>query len=85
MPIAILLNTKGTAIRTDDMENGKIFLEKGQKLCLTAEECLGTPSDRAKHLEEIGETQGTFYANPNNLALVMQRKKKYMEKQFKGI
>lgn len=40
---------------------------------------------RAKHLEEIGETQGTFYANPENLATVAARRKEYNTIQFKGI
>lgn len=43
MPIAILLDTKGPEIRTGDMENGKIFLKKGQQLRLTPRACLGTP------------------------------------------
>lgn len=43
MPIAILLDTKGPEIRTGDMENGKIFLKKGQPLRLTPRACLGTP------------------------------------------
>lgn len=40
---------------------------------------------RAKHLEEIGETQGTFYANPENLATVANRRKVYNAIKFKGI
>ncbi|MDD6612038.1 MAG: pyruvate kinase [Clostridiales bacterium] len=43
LPIAILLDTKGPEIRTGDMENGKIFLKKGQQLRLTPRTCLGTP------------------------------------------
>ncbi len=40
---------------------------------------------RAKHLDEIGETQGSFYANPDNLKLVQEKRKKYVEKKFKTI
>ena len=43
LPIAILLDTKGPEIRTGDMENGKIYLKKGQMLRLTPRVCLGTP------------------------------------------
>ncbi len=40
---------------------------------------------RARHLDEIGETQGGFFANPENLATVRERSKKYIEKKYKGI
>ncbi len=40
---------------------------------------------RARHLEEIGATQGGFYSNPENMKLVQQKLKKYKEKQFKSI
>ncbi len=40
---------------------------------------------RARHLEEIGETQGSFYANPENLQKVQQLKAKYTAKEFKTI
>ena len=44
-----------------------------------------TVPGRAKHLEEIGETQGSFYANPENLKRVAELKAKYVEKKFKTI
>lgn len=44
-----------------------------------------TVAGRAKHLEEIAQTQGTFYGNPENLKLVKERKAKYIEKKFKAI
>ena len=44
-----------------------------------------TVPGRAKHLEEIGETQGTFYANPENLKKVAELKTRYTEKKFKTI
>lgn len=44
-----------------------------------------TVAGRAKHLEEIAQTQGTFYGNPENLKLVQERKMKYMNKKFKAI
>ncbi len=44
-----------------------------------------TVAGRAKHLEEIGQTQGGFYADPEKQELVKQRLEKYKNKQFKGI
>ena len=44
-----------------------------------------TVEGRAKHLEEIGVTQGGFFANPENFAIVNEKKKRYTQKQFKGI
>lgn len=44
-----------------------------------------TVEGRAKHLEEIAQTQGTFYGNPENLELVRKRKEKYINKKFKTI
>lgn len=44
-----------------------------------------TVAGRAKHLEEITETQGGFFADSNNMRLVQERLVKYKEKQFQGI
>ena len=44
LPIALLLDTKGPEIRTGDMQDGKIFLKKGEQISLTPRACLGTPS-----------------------------------------
>lgn len=44
LPIALLLDTKGPEIRTGDMQDGKIFLKKGEQLRLTPRACLGTPN-----------------------------------------
>lgn len=44
-----------------------------------------TVPGRAKHLEEIGETQGSFYANPETVGRAMAIRQKYVEKKFKGI
>ena len=44
-----------------------------------------TVAGRAKHLEEIGHTEGGFYAEPKNLKAVQERVRKYKNKQFKGI
>ena len=44
LPIALLLDTKGPEIRTGDMQDGKIFLKKGEQIRLTPRTCLGTPS-----------------------------------------
>ena len=40
---------------------------------------------RARHLEEIGHTEGGFYADPENLKLVQERLQKYKNKQFKSV
>ena len=44
-----------------------------------------TVAGRAKHLEEIAQTQGGFFSDPAKIQLVQQRKQKYVEKKFKGI
>ena len=44
-----------------------------------------TVEGRAKHLQEIGETQGGFFADPEKQKLVAERKQKYLNMQFKGI
>ena len=44
-----------------------------------------TVKGRALHLDEIGETQGGFYANPENVKTANERLEKYKNKQFKGI
>lgn len=44
LPIALLLDTKGPEIRTGDMQDGKIFLKKGEQIRLTPRACLGTPN-----------------------------------------
>ena len=44
LPIALLLDTKGPEIRTGDMQDGKIFLKKGEQIRLTPRACRGTPS-----------------------------------------
>ena len=44
LPIALLLDTKGPEIRTGDMQDGKIFLKKGEQIRLAPRACLGTPN-----------------------------------------
>lgn len=44
-----------------------------------------TVRGRALHLDEIGETQGGFYGNPENVKKVNERLEKYKNKQFKGL
>lgn len=44
-----------------------------------------TVAGRAKHLEEIAETQGGFFANPDNMKLVKERLQKYKDKTFKAV
>lgn len=40
---------------------------------------------RAKHLEEIAQTQGGFFSDPEKMRLVQERKAYYMKKTFPGI
>ena len=44
-----------------------------------------TVEGRAKHLEEIGHTQGGFFENPENREIVGKKILRYKEKNFKGI
>ncbi len=44
-----------------------------------------TVKGRALHLDEIGETQGGFFMNPEAVAEANRRKMKYINKVFKGI
>ena len=40
-PIGIFIDLQGPKIRVSKFKDGKIFLNQGQKFCLTIEECLG--------------------------------------------
>lgn len=40
---------------------------------------------RAKHLEEIAQTQGGFFSDPEKIKLVQEKKAACMKKTFKGI
>ena len=40
-PVACLLDTKGPEIRIKTFEKGKIYLERGQKFCLTTRDVTG--------------------------------------------
>ena len=44
-----------------------------------------TVAGRAKHLEEIAQTQGGFFSDPEKIKLVQERKQKFVNKTFKGI
>ena len=44
-----------------------------------------TVAGRAKHLEEIAETQGGFFADPENMKIVKERLQKYKDKTFKTV
>ena len=44
-----------------------------------------TVEGRAKHLVEIGHTQGGFFRNPDNMTIVKERLQKYKDKQFATI
>lgn len=40
---------------------------------------------RAKHLEEIAQTQGGFFSDPEKIKQVQERKAVYAQKTFQGI
>lgn len=44
-----------------------------------------TVAGRAKHLEEIAQTQGGFFSDPEKIKLVQERKAAYAQKTFQGI
>lgn len=44
-----------------------------------------TVAGRARHLEEIAHTQGGFFANPENMKTVNEKKMKYVSRSFKTI
>lgn len=44
-----------------------------------------TVAGRALHLEEIAETQGGFFKNPENREIVGKKITRYKEKKFKGL
>ena len=44
-----------------------------------------TVEGRARHLEEIGHTQGGFYADPKNRQIVQERLEKYKNKTFPSV
>ena len=44
-----------------------------------------TVAGRAKHLEEIAQTQGGFFSDPAKTKPVQERKAAYAQKTFKGI
>ncbi len=44
-----------------------------------------TVAGRALHLKEIGECQGGFFGNPENLRVVDEKKKKYTSKKFREL
>ena len=44
-----------------------------------------TVAGRAKHLEEIAQTQGGFFSDPEKVKLVQEKKAAYLKKTFKGL
>ena len=44
-----------------------------------------TVEGRAKHLEEIAQTQGGFFSDPEKMKLVAERRQKYVQKKYKAI
>lgn len=51
--LAILLDTKGPEIRTNQMENGAILLEKGKDVIVSMTEVLGTPEKFSITYQEL--------------------------------
>ena len=76
---SVLCGAGGTLEKTEDGKWKFVIQEDGLLKDRT------TVEGRAKHLEEIAETQGGFYANPENRKIVQEKLKKYKEKQFKTI
>ena len=69
----------GTLEKTEDGKWKFVIQENGYYKDRT------TVIGRARHLEEIGQTEGGFYANPDNLKIVNEKLEKYKNKEFKGL
>lgn len=69
----------GTLEKTDDGKWKFVIQEDGYYKDRT------TVIGRARHLDEIGHTQGGFFANPENRKIVADKMIRYKEKQFKGL
>ena len=55
MDIAILADLQGPKLRVGEMENGKVFLEKGKTLEFVTEECVGTAKKVYMSYQEFPE------------------------------
>ncbi len=69
----------GTLEQTEDGKWEFVIQENGRYKDRT------TIIGRARHLEEIGQTEGGFYANPENMKIVGERIQRYKNKTFKGL
>lgn len=72
----------GAGGNLEQTENGK-WIFKIQKDGLLKDRT--TVAGRAKHLEEIAETQGGFFSNPENMKIVKEKLEKYKNKTFKTV
>lgn len=69
----------GNLEKTEDGKWKFVIQEDGYKKDRT------TIAGRALHLEEIGATEGGFYANPENHEIVSKKMARYKNKEFKAI
>lgn len=69
----------GTLEKTEDGKWKFVIQENGRYKDRT------TVIGRARHLEEIGKTEGGFYANPENLKVVGEKLEKYKAWNPKGL
>lgn len=69
----------GTLEQTEDGRWKFVIQKDGLKKDRTSVE------GRAKHLEEISQTQGAFFSNPENMRLVREKSKKYIDKKYKAV
>ncbi len=75
LPVAILGDLRGPRIRVGDVTEGTITLESGQTICLTSQECLGTPervSVSYDKLAEDAQVGGTIILDDGNLELLVE-------------
>jgi multimeric flavodoxin WrbA len=69
----------GTLEKTEDGKWKFVIQENGHYKDRT------TVIGRARHLEEIGQTEGGFYANPEFQKIVAEKLVKYKTKKFPGL
>ena len=72
--IGVMLDTKGPEIRTHDMENGLIFLEKGHEVRVSMDEVVGTPerfSISYKNLIHDVQEDSTILLDDGSIALLV--------------
>ncbi|MBE7076068.1 MAG: pyruvate kinase [Clostridiales bacterium] len=78
-PIGIMIDTKGPEIRIRQFENGKIFLDNGDKFVLTTNDVLGTQekvSVTYKNLPKILKKGAKILLNDGNIELKVEKTSK---------